>query len=63
VCHPLLQTGRFGAGLNANGHGLKGVVSAQVVMVGTNSDLALFADMARSGLLCPDGIHPIEIEE
>jgi hypothetical protein len=32
-------------------------------MVGTNSDLALFADMARSGLLCPDGIHPIEIEE
>jgi hypothetical protein len=51
------------AGLKAHGHGLKGVVAAQVVMVGANADLALFADMARPDLLSQEGIHPLEIEE
>ena len=50
-------------GLEANGHGLKGVVSPQIIMVRTNADLALFADMARPDLLCQEGIHPIEIEQ
>ena len=52
-----------GAGLKANRHGLKGMVAAQVVMVGADAHLTLFTNVARPDLLGQKRIDAFEIEE